>query len=272
MITSSTSAGSTSLRSTIVAQHVGGEVDGVDVLQLAVAASERGADGVDDDGGGHGCLQRACAVGADNENLTERSSLVPGPQSGQTRSACHLFRHAGAGSLVHCRRARLLIIRHGESEWNVERRWQGWLDAPLTARARSRPRPGPGTLAHDGFAPRDLHLRPRAGPPDRGDHRRPRRGARSSPDAGFRERNGGEWEGRTGDEIDERWPGMRDAWRRGELTAPPGGEEDDDGAGPLRRRARARARARRRGRARASSPITACCAAGRRAPASTCTR
>jgi len=27
----------------------------------------------------------------------------------------------------------LLIIRHGESEWNVERRWQGWLDAPLTA-------------------------------------------------------------------------------------------------------------------------------------------
>ena len=43
---------------------------------------------------------------------------------------------------------------------------------------------------------------------------------------GLRERSGGEWEGSTGSEIDERWPGMRDAWRRGEITAPPGGEED----------------------------------------------
>ena len=39
-------------------QHVGGEVDGVDVLQLAVAASERGTDCVDDDGSGHGGLQK----------------------------------------------------------------------------------------------------------------------------------------------------------------------------------------------------------------------
>jgi probable phosphoglycerate mutase len=47
-------------------------------------------------------------------------------------------------------------------------------------------------------------------------------------DAGFRERNGGEWQGLTVAEIDEHWPGMRDAWRRGELSAPPGGEEDAD--------------------------------------------
>ena len=26
----------------------------------------------------------------------------------------------------------LLIIRHGESEWNLEHRWQGWKNAPLT--------------------------------------------------------------------------------------------------------------------------------------------
>ena len=53
MITSSTSAGSRPLRSTIVADHVRGEVDGVDVLELAVAASERRADCVDDDGRRH---------------------------------------------------------------------------------------------------------------------------------------------------------------------------------------------------------------------------
>ncbi len=39
------------------AQHVRGEVDGVDALELAVAASEGGTDRVDDDGGGHGGLQ-----------------------------------------------------------------------------------------------------------------------------------------------------------------------------------------------------------------------
>jgi len=28
----------------------------------------------------------------------------------------------------------LLILRHGETEWNAENRMQGWLDSPLTAR------------------------------------------------------------------------------------------------------------------------------------------
>jgi broad specificity phosphatase PhoE len=28
----------------------------------------------------------------------------------------------------------ILLVRHGETEWNRERRFQGWLDAPLTER------------------------------------------------------------------------------------------------------------------------------------------
>ena len=55
--------------------------------------------------------------------------------------------------------------------------------------------------------------------------------------------------GLTGAEIDERWPGMRAAWRRGELTAPPGGEEDADVLARFDAALAARARARRhRGR------------------------
>lgn len=27
---------------------------------------------------------------------------------------------------------RLLVLRHGQSTWNAERRWQGWADAPLS--------------------------------------------------------------------------------------------------------------------------------------------
>jgi glucosyl-3-phosphoglycerate phosphatase len=120
----------------------------------------------------------------------------------------------------------LLIIRHGESEWNVEERWQGWLDAPLTARGRQQARDRADALLGAGFEPAVVHCS------DLGRARTTAEiiaevlGVRVRPDPGWRERGGGEWEGSTGDEIDERWPGLRDAWRRGELTAPPGGEED----------------------------------------------
>ena len=120
----------------------------------------------------------------------------------------------------------LLIIRHGESEWNVERRWQGWLDAPLTALGEQQARQRAEALAASGYRPAVVHC---------SDLGRARQTAeivadvlsvdcRSDP--GLRERNGGEWEGSTGAEIEVRWPGLRDAWRRGEITAPPGGEED----------------------------------------------
>ncbi|MDQ1511150.1 MAG: 2,3-bisphosphoglycerate-dependent phosphoglycerate mutase [Actinomycetota bacterium] len=120
----------------------------------------------------------------------------------------------------------LLIIRHGESEWNVEKRWQGWLDAPLTARGLQQARDRADALRASGFAPAVVHC---------SDLGRARQTAeiiaetlrvRARPHPGLRERGGGDWEGSTADEIDERWPGMRDAWRRGELTAPPGGEDD----------------------------------------------
>jgi broad specificity phosphatase PhoE len=123
---------------------------------------------------------------------------------------------------------RLLLLRHGESTWNAEKRWQGWLDAPLTAEGEKQAAARARALAHESFAPRVIYS---------SDLQRALRTAEiiaahvESPviaDAGFRERNGGEWQGHTGAEIDERWPGMRDAWRRDELTAPPGGEEDVD--------------------------------------------
>ncbi len=35
---------------------------------------------------------------------------------------------------------KLLLIRHGESRGNLDRRWQGWLDEPLTERGRGQAR------------------------------------------------------------------------------------------------------------------------------------
>jgi len=121
---------------------------------------------------------------------------------------------------------RLLVLRHGESTWNVEHRWQGWLDPPLTPAGEAQAAARARALAHAGFGPRVVYS---------SDLQRAARTAEIIAahvevpfvtDPGFRERFGGEWQGHTGAEIDAGWPGMRDAWRRGDLTAPPGGEED----------------------------------------------
>ncbi|PID36981.1 MAG: histidine phosphatase family protein [Rhodobacterales bacterium] len=32
----------------------------------------------------------------------------------------------------------IIVIRHGQTEWNAERRWQGALDSPLTAQGRAQ--------------------------------------------------------------------------------------------------------------------------------------
>jgi probable phosphoglycerate mutase len=122
----------------------------------------------------------------------------------------------------------LLIIRHGESEWNLEHRWQGWLDAPLTALGERQAHDRAGLLARGGFTPAVVHCS------DLGRARQTAEivagvlGTSVAPNRGFRERGAGEWEGHTSDEIDVRWPGQRIAWRRGELAAPPGGEEDSE--------------------------------------------
>jgi glucosyl-3-phosphoglycerate phosphatase len=122
---------------------------------------------------------------------------------------------------------RVLIIRHGESEWNREGRWQGWEDIALTAAGEEQARARGAALHAAGhhfaaIATSDLVRAARTaeligeilgGPP-------------VLAEPGLRERFGGDWQGRSRDEIIEGWPEERAAWRRGELTAPPGGEDD----------------------------------------------
>ena len=145
---------------------------------------------------------------------------------------------------------RVLVIRHGQSEWNALRRWQGQADPPLTdlglhQAAHAAQHVG----AVDAIVASDLE-RSRitaeivaeaigVGPVEI--------------DPGFKERDAGEWQGLTPDEIDEAWPGYREDGRRPpalraaravpspDLRRPRPGPR----AGARRRRARGRPRRRR---------------------------
>jgi probable phosphoglycerate mutase len=119
----------------------------------------------------------------------------------------------------------MLIVRHGESEWNRLGRWQGWEDIALTPAGEDQARARGAELRAAELAFTAVHT---------SDLVRASRTAALlaealglatvEPHAGLRERFGGEWQGHTWTEILERWPEERAAWRRGELEAPPGGE------------------------------------------------
>lgn len=123
--------------------------------------------------------------------------------------------------------ARLLLLRHGLSTWNAESRWQGWADAPLSDVGREQSRAmaawlGDLGLGFSGAVSSDLArsmetARLVSGLLDLGD---------VVVEPALRERDVGDWSGRTTDEIEDLWPGALAAWRAGRLDRPPGGEHE----------------------------------------------
>jgi broad specificity phosphatase PhoE len=123
---------------------------------------------------------------------------------------------------------RLLLLRHGETAWNAENRFQGWADIPLNATGEAQAKRA--AVALRALLPPDepVHLVATS------DLARARQTAeilreqvcleelRIEP--GLRERNVGDWSGLTGEEIEERWPGLLARWRKGEMDAVPNGE------------------------------------------------
>jgi len=119
---------------------------------------------------------------------------------------------------------RILLVRHGESEWNASGRWQGWAESSLSDLGRRQAFEAAAAVgAVDAIVASDLERAVQTamivseaigvGP--------------VVTESGLRERNVGDWTGLTRDEIEERWPGDLDRWRTGELLEPPGGERND---------------------------------------------
>jgi len=105
---------------------------------------------------------------------------------------------------------RLVLVRHAETDWNRERRYQGWRDTPLSESGRAQAE----------AAARLLALQPLAAV-----WSSPLRRARdtASPIAAtqalsvrveerFKEMGFGEWEGLTVDEVTARFPSLHRAW------------------------------------------------------------
>ena len=97
-----------------------------------------------------------------------------------------------------------LVIRHGESEWNAQRRWQGQADPPLTDLGRMQAHAAVEKLGtFDLLASSDLQ-RARSTAEIIGH----RLGIELLPaDSRLRETDVGEWQGLTVEEIEAAYPG-----------------------------------------------------------------
>jgi len=115
---------------------------------------------------------------------------------------------------------RMLLVRHGQSEWNALGRWQGQADPPLSDLGvqqafTASQRLGTVDVIVSSDLERAMHTAQiisgqlGVGP--------------VVVEPRLRERHAGEWSGLTRAEIDERWPGYLDEHRR-----PPGYEPDEE--------------------------------------------
>ncbi len=98
----------------------------------------------------------------------------------------------------------LLLVRHGETDWNLDGRWQGWADPPLNDTGRAQA----AELAHrlsrepvDAVYSSDLRRALETAEPVAAAH-----DLRVVADPGLREIDVGAWSGLTRPEIDARFP------------------------------------------------------------------
>ncbi|MFD6420283.1 histidine phosphatase family protein [Streptomyces sp. NPDC060194] len=139
------------------------------------------------------------------------------------------FQNASAG-----RNRRIILWRHGQTAWNVERRFQGTTDIELTEAGREQARRAARLLASlgpDAIIASDLRRAV-----DTAGELAALTGLGVTHDEGLRETYAGEWQGLTHEEIIERYPEQYAAWKRGEAVRRGGGEletEVADRAAPV---------------------------------------
>jgi alpha-ribazole phosphatase len=118
---------------------------------------------------------------------------------------------------------RLLLLRHGETAWNRERRYQGWRDTPLSAAGLQQAEAVARELKEHPFAAvysSPLQRARETAAPIASAH-----GLEVLTDPAFKELAFGEWEGLTLDEARTRDAKLYEGWAKTpHLVSPPGAE------------------------------------------------
>lgn len=117
---------------------------------------------------------------------------------------------------------RILLIRHGRSTWNVERRWQGWADPPLSPEGVAQAQVA--AAAMQGLAIRVVVSSDLVRARSTAEIIARPAGADVSVEPALRERDVGLWSGLTSDEIEARWPGQLAKYRAEPSMPFPNGE------------------------------------------------
>ncbi|GAA5109570.1 histidine phosphatase family protein [Haloechinothrix salitolerans] len=117
---------------------------------------------------------------------------------------------------------RIILWRHGETSYNASGRMQGHIDTELTEIGWNQARFAVPALAR--FAPDLVVASDLRRATDTATVFTEGMGVPLRVDKRLRETCLGQWQGLTGAEVDERWPGYRRRWRADATWAPPGGE------------------------------------------------
>lgn len=119
--------------------------------------------------------------------------------------------------------ATLLLVRHGETDWNRDHRWQGHTGPPLNDTGRRQA----ASLAEQITSVEAVYSSDTERAFETAVILARRHGLAVQTDARLREVNFGLWEGLTRAEITERFGGEFSRWSSGESSTPDGGEADE---------------------------------------------
>jgi len=118
---------------------------------------------------------------------------------------------------------RVYLIRHGESTWNAERRWQGAMDPPLSAAGRAQAALTGAALRHVPF--QAVYCSPLQRARDTAAAVAAPHGLTAVPEADLREMAFGAWESLFSEEVEQRFaPVLQEWWQRPDLALIPGAE------------------------------------------------
>jgi broad specificity phosphatase PhoE len=117
----------------------------------------------------------------------------------------------------------LYVIRHGETPWNVEGRYQGQLDPPLTENGRQQAQATAAKLAAIGLEA--IYSSDLARARQTADALAEKTGLSVQLDPRLREIHQGEWQGVLIDDIRAGWPAELEGWESRPWECPPPGGE-----------------------------------------------